>query len=84
VKITVDSERRAQIPDRAFFHDFVRSMFCHRRKILRGELLAACKHLSKAQVDDLLVAQGLSGTARAEELDVAAMLRLCAAVRAAQ
>jgi 16S rRNA (adenine1518-N6/adenine1519-N6)-dimethyltransferase len=81
VKITVDEARRAAMPDRAYFHDFVRSMFCHRRKILRGELIAACKQLSKKQVDELLVAQGLSGDARAEQLDTAAMLRLCEAVR---
>ena len=82
VKITVDNERRAQIADRPYFHEFVRSMFCHRRKILRSELIATCKNLSKAEVDALLASQGLSGDARAEQLDVAAMLRLCEAVRA--
>ena len=50
------------------------------RKALRGELLAAFPKLSKADVDRLLVAQGLAGMARAEQLDPDAMLSLVNAV----
>jgi 16S rRNA (adenine1518-N6/adenine1519-N6)-dimethyltransferase len=75
-------EKRAQIPDPVFFHRFVRAMFFHRRKFLRSELLSALKHrLDKPAVDQLMQQQGLDGNARAEELDVQAMLALAEAVR---
>ena len=81
VKISPDPERRARIPDRAFFHDFVRRIFGHRRKVLRGELLAAFPKLSKSDVDRLLAGLGIAATARAEQLDPEAMLVLGEAVR---
>ncbi len=82
--ITVDDQLRQRIPDRAFFHQFVRAMFFHRRKFLRSELIAATKdRLDKPQVDQLMAGLGLGGNARAEELDVPAMLALCEAVRTA-
>jgi 16S rRNA (adenine1518-N6/adenine1519-N6)-dimethyltransferase len=75
-------EKRAQIPDPVFFHRFVRAMFFHRRKFLRSELLSALKHrLDKPAVDQLMQQQELDGNARAEELDVQAMLKLAEAVR---
>jgi 16S rRNA (adenine1518-N6/adenine1519-N6)-dimethyltransferase len=82
IQIVLDPARRDRIPDRAFFHDFVRSIFCHRRKFLRSELLGVCKdRLDKAGVDRVLARQGLDGTQRAECLDPEAMLALCEAVR---
>jgi 16S rRNA (adenine1518-N6/adenine1519-N6)-dimethyltransferase len=82
IQLTLEPARRERIPDRAFFHDFVRSMFCHRRKFLRSELLTVCKgQLDKAGVDRLLLRQGLDGTDRAERLDPDTMLALCEAVR---
>ncbi len=81
--LEIDNERREQIPDRAFFHEFVRSMFFHRRKFLRSELVSAYKgRLTKPDVDDIMAALEMGPTTRAEELDVATMLRLCEAVRA--
>ena len=68
VQIALDETLRQRIPDRAFFHEFVRSMFCHRRKVLRSELLSARKQFSKAQVDELLAGLGLDPTVRAERL----------------
>ena len=62
VQIALDETLRQRIPDRAFFHEFVRSMFCHRRKVLRSELLSAGKQFSKAQVDELLAGLGLEPT----------------------
>ena len=41
LQMTLDETLRGRVPDRAFFHQFVRSMFCHRRKVLRSELLSA-------------------------------------------
>ena len=40
VRITLEPERRAAIPDLEFFHTFVRTLFLHRRKFLRGVLVA--------------------------------------------
>ncbi len=84
VQITLDESLRNRIPDRAFFHDFVRSMFCHRRKVLRSELLSAFKQFNKAQVDALLAGLGLEPTVRAERLGPEELLRLCEAVRTAR
>jgi 16S rRNA (adenine1518-N6/adenine1519-N6)-dimethyltransferase len=82
LQITLDEALRQRIPDRAFFHEFVRSMFRHRRKFLRSELLSVVKdRLGKAEVDAILAGQDLDGTLRADALDVEAMLALCEAVR---
>jgi 16S rRNA (adenine1518-N6/adenine1519-N6)-dimethyltransferase len=83
VHIVLDDERRRQVPDRAFFHTFVRSIFNHRRKVLRSELLAAQKQLGKPQIDALLTSLQIEPTIRAEQLGVADLLRLCEAVRLA-
>jgi 16S rRNA (adenine1518-N6/adenine1519-N6)-dimethyltransferase len=80
--ITLDETKRSQIPDRAFFHEFTRAMFFHRRKYLRSELQSFCKdQLGKPEIDAMLAQLGLDGTIRAEQLDVAAMLALCKAVQ---
>ncbi len=82
IRIVVDPQLRAQIPDREFFHHFVRSMFFHRRKFLRSELLSATKKkLDKPAIDRLMDAEGLAADARAEQLGVDRMLALCEAVR---
>ena len=82
IRITPNSELRAQIPERAFFHHFVRSIFLHRRKFLRGVLVAAFKQqLGKAEIDAILETQNLPENARAEELDVTQMIRLSTAVQ---
>ncbi len=82
VSITLDDDLRRQIPDREHFHGFIRSMFFHRRKLLRNELLSATKdRLDKPAVDVLLARLGLGPQARAEQLDVPTMLRLAEAVR---
>ena len=83
IHVALDDERRGQIPDRAFFHRFIRAMFFHRRKLLRSELLSAFKkRLTKPQVDQIMGRLGLEPTARAEALDVDTMLALAEAVRA--
>jgi len=71
-----------QVGDRDYFHHFVRAMFFHRRKFLRAELLSfGARQLDKPTVDGILSELDLPPNTRAEQLDVAAMLRLCAAVR---
>jgi 16S rRNA (adenine1518-N6/adenine1519-N6)-dimethyltransferase len=83
VHVAVDDALRARVVDRGFFHQFIRAMFFHRRKLLRSELASAFKgRLTKAGADAILGRVGLSPTARAEELDVDAMLALSETVRA--
>ncbi|HEV3137577.1 MAG TPA: 16S rRNA (adenine(1518)-N(6)/adenine(1519)-N(6))-dimethyltransferase RsmA [Pirellulales bacterium] len=83
IHIAVDQQMRRQLPDGAFFHDFVRSLFFHRRKFLRSVLQSALKgRLDKSAIDELLADTGLSPVCRAEQLDVAAILALAEAVRA--
>jgi 16S rRNA (adenine1518-N6/adenine1519-N6)-dimethyltransferase len=82
VHLELDESRRSAIPDRAFFHRFVRAVFQHRRKLLRGVLHAAFgQQLSKPEVDELIAGLGLSATARAEELSVQTLFRLAEAIR---
>ena len=82
IHIVHDRPRSEQIADLRFFHDFTRSMFFHRRKFLRSELLSAFKkRVTKPQVDQVMAELGLSETARAEELEVATMIRLSDAMR---
>jgi len=82
VHIELDLARRQAIPDRAHFHEFIRAIFCHRRKFLRSVLATVVKeHLSKADVDVILAETGIDPTLRAEQLDVDTMLALATAVR---
>jgi len=84
IQVELDESLRSRIPERAFFHQFVRAMFFHRRKFLRSELLSAYKkRLDKPAVDQIMASQGLPPNARAETLDVETMLSLCEAVRGA-
>ena len=84
LRIDVDDQRRQAIPDREYFHQFVRKLFLHRRKFLRGVLVAGYKdRLSKPRIDELLAQAGFDERARAEELPYDDLLRLCEAVRAA-
>ena len=71
-------DRRASIPDIAFFHRFVRTMFFHRRKFLRSVAISAFKEeLTKPQVDEVLQQAELGPTARTEELSVERIQSLC-------
>lgn len=83
LQIEVEPQRQAAIPDRHFFHGFVRTLFLHRRKMLRFALHNAYKpQFDKDRVDRLMQGLGLGPTTRAEELDFSRMLELCEAVRA--
>jgi 16S rRNA (adenine1518-N6/adenine1519-N6)-dimethyltransferase len=91
IQIVLDDALRERIPDKAFFHGFIRGLFLHRRKFLRSQVLRAAKQqaatagraLAKSDVDRLLAATGLSGDQRAEELGVDTLLALAEAVRTA-
>lgn len=82
VKLEIDPKLRSRIADLAFFHDFVRSLFLHRRKFLRGVLVSALKgELEKPDVDLVLAEAGLSAELRAEQLDVPTVIALSEHVR---
>jgi 16S rRNA (adenine1518-N6/adenine1519-N6)-dimethyltransferase len=77
VQIMLEPDRRAAVGDRQFFHDFVRKLFLHRRKHLRGVLAATFKEqMDKQTIDALLSNLQFSENARAEELSISQMLEL--------
>ncbi len=78
VHVVARPEKRNRIDDVARFHALVRSLFLHRRKLLRGVLsTASAANLEKAEADRILERLGIKPTARAEELDVETLLALC-------
>ena len=82
IHIDVDEARRREIPNLAFFHDFARSLFIHRRKFLRSVLVSTLKgQCDKAAVDAILDSAQLNAELRAEQLDVPTILRLAEVVR---
>ena len=82
VRIDLDPNRRRHVPDPRYFHQFIKAMFFHRRKFLRSNLIAAMKRcLTKEQVDSVLAELEFGPEVRAEELDVATLLRLGEAIR---
>lgn len=69
--------RGGRIEDRAFFLDFIRRLFHHRRKLMRGVLCGMYrKQLAKPQVDELLAELELDPDTRAEQLEVPQLVRL--------
>jgi 16S rRNA (adenine1518-N6/adenine1519-N6)-dimethyltransferase len=80
VRIRPSPEKRANVGDVRQFRIFLRDLYTHRRKNLRGALLGfAGKPFTKGEVDERLAALGIDGTARAESLDLEQHLRLCKA-----
>lgn len=82
VLIRPNAAKRALIPDLVRFHRFVRDLYLHRRKNLRGGLLPMVgERLSKPELDAVLVQNGFDPSGRAEALSVAEHLRLCEALK---
>lgn len=78
VQLTPNPPLKQKIGDRVFFQDFLRRVFQHRRKLMRSTLVGMySKQLSKAEVDEILAAQGYDREkTRAEELSVPEMIEL--------
>ncbi len=77
VQIRFRPELRRRIADLEFFHHFVRQVFLHRRKHLRGVLQSQFrKQMPKSRVDQLLQELGLPGETRAETLSVEQFIHL--------
>ncbi|QDU87784.1 Ribosomal RNA adenine dimethylase [Pirellulimonas nuda] len=82
IKCTVSPEHRDAIPDLRYFHQFTKSIFLHRRKFLRANLVAAMKReLTKEQVDEIIGRMGFADDARTEQIDVPTLLAFCEEVR---
>ncbi len=76
VRMTLEPERRGAIFDLQFFHDFVRAVFLHRRKFLRGVLIASFKdRLDKPTVDEIITSLNLGETAARRSLEFAKCCR---------
>ncbi len=77
--IRVDAERRQRAGDPERLRHFLRDLYVHRRKNLRGALIGwPSGRRDKGEVDRLLAELGMDGGGRAEDLDVEQHLRLCA------
>jgi 16S rRNA (adenine1518-N6/adenine1519-N6)-dimethyltransferase len=80
VMIRPNAAKRAHVGDVTAFRVFLRDLYTHRRKNLRGALTSLPSgKLSKQEVDAKLVELGIPGTIRAEDLDVETHLTLCRA-----
>ena len=80
VKIVPNAEKRVHVGDVAKFRVFLRDLYTHRRKKLRSALAGwPSGRRDKGEVDRKLAELRIDGNIRAEELDVEAHLRLCAA-----
>ena len=88
LRLDLRPDRMDEIRDLDYFHQTVRSLFFHRRKFLRSNVISAMKNrLSKSQVDEVLSSLGHGETARAEELSVEkikALVNACALAEAKQ
>jgi 16S rRNA (adenine1518-N6/adenine1519-N6)-dimethyltransferase len=80
VRVTPNPAKRARVGDVQRFRVFLRDLYAHRRKNLRGALASLPgKRFGKEEVDARLAELGIPGTTRAETLDLEQHLRLCAA-----
>ncbi len=77
VMIRPNADKRAHVGDVHRFRAFLRDLYAHRRKNLRGGLIAfPGKRFSKEEVDRKLAELGIDGALRAETLDLEQHLRL--------
>ena len=75
-------ERRKAIGDREFYHDFVRRLFHHRRKLMRGVLRGMYrKQIDKAAIDHILAEMDFPESARAEKQSVDRLVALAKRVK---
>jgi 16S rRNA (adenine1518-N6/adenine1519-N6)-dimethyltransferase len=80
VSIRPDPAKRNRVGNVKSFRNFLRDLYTHRRKNLRGALSGLpSSRRTKEEVDAKLSELGVEGTVRAEALDVEQHLRLCEA-----
>lgn len=78
VQLTPNPPLKNKIRDRAFFQDFLRRVFQHRRKLMRSTLVSMySKQLSKSEVDAIFLTHKIDKErTRAEELSVQDLILL--------
>lgn len=77
VMLRPSAEKRAHVGDPQSLRRFLRDLYVHRRKNLRGALAGwPTGRRDKVAVDRMLESLGIDGTRRAEELDLEQHLRL--------
>jgi 16S rRNA (adenine1518-N6/adenine1519-N6)-dimethyltransferase len=82
IHILPNPAKRELVGDLGFFHDFIRSLFFHRRKFLRGVLASTYRdQLDKSAIDEVLAPFDLPADARAEQLEVKTLIALSKAVQ---
>jgi 16S rRNA (adenine1518-N6/adenine1519-N6)-dimethyltransferase len=82
VRIRPNAAKRALVQDPLMFRVFLRDLYAHRRKNLRGALLAAAgREHEKSEIDELVADLGMEGRGRAETLDIPQHLKLFEAFR---
>lgn len=82
IRIVPQQSLRDAIPDLHYFHWFTRTLFQHRRKLLRGSLLQMFgRQLSKQEVDKIIASLGWKPNVRAEQLTWQEVLRLSELLR---
>jgi 16S rRNA (adenine1518-N6/adenine1519-N6)-dimethyltransferase len=80
VGVRPSAAKRGQVGDVHRFRSFLRDLYVHRRKNLRGALSGwPSGRRDKSAVDSRLTSLGIPGTIRAEELDIEDHLRLARA-----
>jgi 16S rRNA (adenine1518-N6/adenine1519-N6)-dimethyltransferase len=80
VRIQPNAEKGQQVADVQRLRYFLRDLYSHRRKNLRGGLISVTGHQhEKAIVDAKLAELGYTGTERAEQLSIEQHLQLCEA-----
>jgi 16S rRNA (adenine1518-N6/adenine1519-N6)-dimethyltransferase len=81
IHILPNPAKRALVGDLSFFHEFIRTLFQHRRKFLRGVLVSTFRdRLDKLAIDEVLAPFDLPPDARAEQLSVKTLIALAKAV----
>jgi 16S rRNA (adenine1518-N6/adenine1519-N6)-dimethyltransferase len=78
VLVRPDAAKRQHVGNPLRFRNFLRNLYVHRRKNLRGALVSMpAGKFEKAEVDARLAGLGIEGTVRAETLGKEEHLRLC-------
>jgi 16S rRNA (adenine1518-N6/adenine1519-N6)-dimethyltransferase len=78
VLVRPDAAKRQHVGDPLRLRNFLRDLYTHRRKNLRGALASmAAVRFGKPEIDARLAELGIEGTVRAEALGLEDHLRLC-------
>ena len=84
IRLNPNPRAREQVADLRFFQDFLRRLFHHRRKLMRGVLCGMYRQqLTKPEVDAVLAAEGFGPEARAEQFPPDVLRSLANAFHAA-